>query len=1465
MKKILGLDLGTNSIGWAVTSQEKEGTNKYTVRSIDDVGCRIMPMDAGAMSDFESGVLKSQTAERTFLRGVRRLNERHLLRRERLHRVLNIMGFLPKHYSQDIDFEVRLGQFKPNCEPKLSYARKEKTGKHEFLFMNSFNEMLKDFATKQPLLTKVSHDWTIYFLRKKALSQKIEKEELAWILLHCNQKRGYYQARGEEEEDINVLKEYDILTVQKVIDTGDVTRGDTWYEVHLSDGGIYKRSSKTPLDWVGKEKEFIITYKVNKAGEETRSYSMPKEGDWTLVKKRTEDKLKKSEKTVGEYIYNTLLSKPHSKIIGGLIQTIERDNYKLELKQILEKQKEFHPELNDKTLYTKCVAELYRSNLQYRESIADKDFTYLLANDILFYHRPLKSKKSLIDDCQYEKRRFRNPKTNEWQTIGVKCIHRSHPLFEEFRLWQLVQNLKILDHLDKDVSEQYFGSEEQKVELFDKLRDLKQLDQKSFLGIWKLGKTKLRWNYGDATLPLCPVRYDILRRLGKVDPSLTFSETEMVSLWHILYSVTDVKELKSALAKFAIKQDIQLVDAFVAEFSQIKPFESQYGAYSEKAIKKLLPLIRLGKYWNENDIDSFTKKRIDKIIDGVDDEKISDRTRDNLANLRDITQFRGLRLHQACYSVYNRHSEASSSQRWESPKDIDDYLANFKQHSLRNPIVEQVITETLRTVRDIWQKHGTIDEIHVELGREMKLPKDKRAELASKNAENERTNVRIRELLREIRNSDSTVRPESPSDQQRLKLYEEGVVGATAELPDYIVKIRGQREPSKADVLRYKIWLEQGYKSPYTGRMIPLSELFSNKYQVDHIIPQSRYFDDSLSNKVICESEINLKKGNSLAYEFIKENINKKFDITGLEVTLLSPEDYEEAVKQNFKASRNKLKKLLMEDIPASFIDRQLNDTRYISKVIRNILSNIVRGKNEIDAVSSNVITVNGAITSRLKADWGINDVWNNIVKDRFIRLNKMENSNDYGEWIDNKFVVRVPDKYSRGFSKKRLDHRHHAMDAIVIACATRSHINYLGNESAKEKDCLGRIDLRTLLCGDKRINGRWILDKPYKNFTQEVENMLRNIVVSIKKNTRIITKSNNSYQKIVDGKKVMVKQTKGDNRAIRKPLHKDTVFGLVDLQLKKTVSLSVALDAWEQIVNKSFRSKIKSLIAEKFDKKAILSHFKAVNNRFEGEDISRVEIFYYSSQTKKDADVMVAVRKPLDATFDAKKINAITDTGIQKILHQHLLYYNGKHEEAFSPDGLDVLNDPLMLKELNDGKAHMPIRNVRVSEVRGNKFRVGELGNKGAKFVEAAKGTNLFFALYESAEGKRSYETVALEVAIANLKMGESMATSTNKDGDKLLFILSPNDFVYLPTAEQIERGNVDVADVRENKDRVYKFVSCTGNEGHFIPVNIAAPIVPTIELGANNKAQRAWTDEMIKEICIKLKVDRLGRVEVV
>ena len=99
------------------------------------------------------------------------------------------------------------------------------------------------------------------------------------------------------------------------------------------------------------------------------------------------------------------------------------------------------------------------------------------------------------------------------------------------------------------------------------------------------------------------------------------------------------------------------------------------------------------RYWSEDAIDVNTRERIDKIVTGEYDEKIRDRVREKTIRLNDIRHFRALPDWLACYVVYDRHSETREITEWKSPEEIDEYIRNFKQHSLRNPIVEQVITE----------------------------------------------------------------------------------------------------------------------------------------------------------------------------------------------------------------------------------------------------------------------------------------------------------------------------------------------------------------------------------------------------------------------------------------------------------------------------------------------------------------------------------------------------------------------------------------------------------------------------------------------------------------------------------------------------------------------------------------------------------------------------------------------------
>ena len=942
MKKILGLDLGTNSIGWAVVNAEETTRENETTylkpTGISAAGSRIIPMSADILGNFDAGNSVSQTAERTGYRGVRRLHERCLLRRQRLLRVLKLIGFLPEHFAKQID---KHGKFIDYGEPKLAW-QKDENGNFDFVFKDSFNEMLADFAQHQPQLVadgkKVPYDWTIYYLRKKALTQKLTKEELAWILLQFNQKRGYYQLRGEDEdEQQDKLVEFIAQKVVRVEATDEKKGDDVWYNVYLENGMVYRRTSKTPLDWEGKVKEFIVTTdlekdgtpKKDKEGNIKRSFRAPKEDDWTLLKKKTEFDIDNSHMTVGCYIYDHLLQKPDQKIIGKLVRTVERKYYKDELRLILETQVALIPELKDDTLYNKCLEELYPNNEPHRKNMAKPDFINLFINDILFYQRPLKSKKSLISDCPYESHFDKDGNEHP-----VKCIAKSNPLFQEFRLWQFMQNLRIYQRerivsdgqldlfgnnsagklqTDVDVTDEFLKTEDDYVKLFDWLNDRTSIKQDTLLNSYfKIKKEKgkevfpYRWNYvEDKEYPCNETRATMLNGLLKcgIDASFLTSEKEM-SLWHILYSVEDKVEIAKALKKYAEKNN--LPDLFAEVFAKVKPFKKDYGSYSEKAIKKLLPLMRMGKYWSADVIDIKTKERIDKMLTGEYDENIKNRVREKAINLTDIDHFKGLPVWLACYIVYDRHSEAKEIGKWKKPDDIDCYLKEFKQHSLRNPIVEQVVTETLRTVRDIWKQEEQIDEIHLELGREMKNPADKRKRMTENILQNENTNLRIKAMLMEFMNDPEieNVRPYSPSQQDILRIYEENALDNLTKDDkdfDFVSKISKSAQPSKADITRYKCWLEQKYRSPYTGEMIPLAKLFTSAYEIEHVIPQSRYFDDSFTNKVICEKEVNGLKDRQLGFEFIKNHHGEKVQLSqGKVVEILSVEAYEKFVKEHY-------------------------------------------------------------------------------------------------------------------------------------------------------------------------------------------------------------------------------------------------------------------------------------------------------------------------------------------------------------------------------------------------------------------------------------------------------------------------------------------------------------------------------------------------------------------------------------
>jgi len=1534
MKRILGLDLGTNSIGWALIATYENGNPS----KIEGMGSRIIPMSQDIIGAFDKGNSVSQTAERRRYRSARRLRERYLLRRERLHRVLNIMGFLPKHYSDQIDFNVHLGKFLNDKEPKLAYKD------NRFAFNNSFEEMLNDFIEHQPQLLangkKIPYDWTIYYLRKKALTEKIEKEELAWILLNFNQKRGYYQRDDQEDNEI-INQEY--VIDQKIVaiekdEEDKKNKKKRCYKITLENGWVVNYATfGTEPAWLNTSREFLVTEELDENGNvkltkerKTDQGGTPKRKITPLpsfeeidlmtkkdqdriykkIKVKTESVINQSGKTVGTYIYETLLQKPNQKIKGKLIRTIDRHFYKEELQAILIAQKQFHPELQNIDLLNDSIRELYRNNEAHQLILCKRDFVYLFLDDIIFYQRPLKSKKSSVGKCSLEYRTFKDENGNR-KIEYLRTIPKSHPLYQEFRIWQWLSNLKILDkENEQDETSRFINSIDEKEMLFKFMNDRKDIDQKSLfrflLGLKGFkGKSlsteveKYRWNYVEDKIYPCNVTGSLIKtrleKVGNVPFDFLTPEKEQ-SLWHIIYSVNDKCEFEKALKTFANKHNLD-EDAFVANFKNFPLFKSEYGAFSEKAIKRLLPLLRIGKYWKWDSIDERTKGRITKILSGEYDEKIKTRVREKAIHLTKEFDFQGLQLWLAQYIVYDRHSEAASTGKWSAISDLEKYLVQFKQHSLRNPIVEQVISETLRVVRDIWVKFGNeendfFSEIHVELGRQMKNTAEERERLTNQISENENTNLRIKALIAELKeNSDGSlfvedVRPYSPVQQEALKIYENGVLSSNIEIPEDILKISKSAQPSKSELQRYKLWLEQKYRSPYTGQMIPLNKLFTKEYEIEHIIPQSRYFDDSFSNKVICEASVNLKKENQLGLEFIKNHHGEKIDTGfGNTVEILSVEAFQDFVKGHYKNNRSKKGKLLLEEIPDKMIERQLNDTRYISAFIMNILSNIVRSAENDDGVNSkNLVPGNGTITSVLRQDWGLNDVWNEMILPRFERMNQLTNSTNFtSRNTSNKVIPTVPLEISKGFQKKRIDHRHHALDALVIACTTRDHVNLLNNRYAKSKE---RFDLNRKLRRFEKVayqdfkTGSRIerevpkeFLKPWVNFTKEAKTELEKVVVSFKQNLRVINKATNKYEKILEKEgfkiKEMVPQKSGNSWSIRKPLHTSMPYGKRIYEFD-VLKICESVGKRKLILDRDIRNKVENLlkdcngkvleaqnrlketpIKDNFGNPIIMTAFKVRSEKFrKRQDISRLSVRGKGGIKSYDDAV--------------KFLNKIVDYKIREQLFKHLHENGNDIDLAFSAEGLERFNN----------QRKIPVNKLPIAESGSGRFKVGDNIGTRHKWVEAAEGNNLFFAIYQDKNSKRSFETIPLNIVIERQKQDLAAVPEVNDQGDVLLFYLSPNDLVYVPTKE--ERENINRIDLnaltKEQINRIF-VVNDFSSTCYFTPNHFARCIASKeVDLNFDVKKKRitgsfdnktaSFEGVQIKEICLKLKIDRLGKI---
>jgi CRISPR-associated endonuclease Csn1 len=313
----------------------------------------------------------------------------------------------------------------------------------------------------------------------------------------------------------------------------------------------------------------------------------------------------------------------------------------------------------------------------------------------------------------------------------------------------------------------------------------------------------------------------------------------------------------------------------------------------------------------------------------------------------------------------------------------------------------------------------------------------------------------------------------------------------------------GIAQPSHQDVEKWMLWKEGSDRCPYTGDQIGFDALFrEGRYEVEHIWPRSRSLDDSFKNKTLCRKDINIAKGNKTPYEYFLNDPDKWAAIQNRLQGMA-------ATKGGFGMSRGKIKRFLAERMPEDFASRQLNDTGYAARQAVAMLRRLWPDIGPEARVTVQAVT--GRVTAQLRKLWELNNILG-----------------ENGE-------------------KTRADHRHHAVDALTVACTHPGMTNKLSRYLA-DKD-------------DPRAE-RPHLPPPWDNIRADAEQAVATIVVSHRVRKKVsgplhkettygdtgedVTTKTGTYRQFVTRKRVEA-LTKGELADIR------------DDQVRKIVSAAAA------------------------------------------------------------------------------------------------------------------------------------------------------------------------------------------------------------------------------------------------------------------------------------------------------------------
>lgn len=960
-----------------------------------------------------------------------------------------------------------------------------------------------------------------------------------------------------------------------------------------------------------------------------------KQTDYVAAVNNRYETIQSLNQTVGQYLAG-LIKASEEKNDKGVFYTFRtkdlvfpRKAYEAEFDQIMAVQKKFYPEiLNDK--------EVNR-----------------LRNEIIFYQRNLKSCKHLVSLCEFEKKAYKN-KDGKEVFDGPKVAPRTSPLSQICRIWEFANNLQ----LENEYGEKTLLSLEQKQKVVDYLDSHEKMSATDFQKLFgfKRGQYNLESYFGKNGVKGNTTKTALIKVLTNVPNaqsllqfdlelenssyvnestgevlkcvSANFENQPLYVLWHTIYSISDKEELIKALnKKFGFDEKLAC-ELFKVDF--VKP---GFGNKSAKAMRRIFPFLQQGMVYSD-----------------------------------------------ACAEAGYNHSNSLTTAENEA-RVLLDRLPQIKKNELRQPIVEKILNQMVNVVNAIYDEFGSIDEIRVELARELKQSKDERYETFSNIAKRERENKGFAEKIQEL--------------------------GLT---------------PSKNKIQKYRLWVESGYKCFYCGQPVGAADFLSGiESEVEHIVPKSLLFDDCQSNKVCSCRKCNQEKNNRTGFDFAKSKGEAFFDA------------YCKRVDEAFKAhtiNRTKHDRLLtpQSEIPSDFIERQLRQTQYISKKSIEMLKLVCR----------NVYATSGSVTDFIRHTWGYDEILHDLNFDRYKQ----------GGLTEIKEFEHRGQKHSEERIKdwsKRLDHRHHAIDALVIAMTKQSIIQRLNHLNSEREAMFQEVGKQS----DQWQRGysllqQWLSERKHFDVS-EVSKKVSEILVSFKAGKRVATigkrvKYENGKKKVLQTGIVIP----------RGPLSEESVYGKIRV-LDPQKQLKDLFANPETIAKNEIKSVVKDRLAQ-FEgdvKKALTSLKKMPITLSNGEVLEKADCYREESVIKYSLE-----------GFKAKDIEYVVDEHIKRVLYDRLADFGNNEKEAFK----DLEKNPIYV----DAARKIPVKKVRCFTKLAALAPV-KWNENGSAVGFVKPGSNHHVAIYMDESGKLQEHVVTFWHAVERKAKGMPIVITDCKSAFEL------------------------------------------------------------------------------------------------